>query len=62
MQCNKNVRAKNSFTQISLKQQGLTFCFHINLDFLVSDNWQVGNILDKVEEEVIGVWGNPIHL
>lgn len=40
----------------------LTFCFHINLDFLVSDKWQVGNILDKVEKEVIRVWGNPIHL
>lgn len=62
MQCNENVRAEYSFTLISLQQQGLTFCFHINLDFLVFDNWQVGNILDKVEEEVIRVWGNPIHL
>lgn len=59
MQCNKNARTINSFTQASL---GLTFCFHINLDFLVSDNWKVGNILDKVEEEVIRVWGNPIDL
>lgn len=43
-------------------QQRLTFCFHINLDFLVSDNWQFGNILDEVEEKVIRVWGSPIHL
>lgn len=62
MQCKKNVHAKkNCFTQISLQQQRLT-CFHINLDFLVLDKWQVGNILDEVELEVIRVWANPIYL
>lgn len=45
---------------ITLQQRGLTCRFHVNLDFLVSDEY--GNVLDEEVEEVISIWGNLVHL